>query len=409
VTSVFQIVRRGKKGAHFLLLRADSRVQVSLIRRMEIASLALCLFLCAGTELLRAQARTGQEDAAQAAQLIQAGNLQGAEAEMRQAVELSPREPQYLVRLGLILGMQRRPQEAAESFESALKLDPDGPAARRNLAASQWQMGRLAAAQENLELVLKAEPGDNQALLLLAMVLIDARRYPAALAVAQKAAEAMPSSYRAYAVRGMAEMRMARYADSAESYARAAEINPGAAEANLGLAMSRWASGSVAESFATFEQGLKRFPGDAYHCLEYGRLLLKSARPGDSATETRAVALLERALTLNGSLSEPHYILGDLALRKGNTKEALAHLEQAVKLDAEASKVHFALFRAYRRLGRLEDAARHEEAFQRFQAIVRLSPARRVLHASFQYSGYVPEDVVGFPGDPLTASAAPAD
>ena len=174
-------------------------------------------------------------------------------------------------------------------------------------------------------------------------------------------------------------MRMQRYTDSAKSYAHAAELNPNAAEVNLGLAMSLWAVGNIAESFTTFEQGLKRFPGDAYHCLEYGRLLLKSAKPNDSTAETRAIALLQTALKLKPSLPEAHYLLGDLALRRGKPEEALVHLEQAVKLDPEGTKIHFALFRTYRRLGRKEDATREEEAFQKLKAKEEAAPAAPLL------------------------------
>jgi tetratricopeptide (TPR) repeat protein len=250
---------------------------------------------------------------------------------------------------------------------------------RRNLAATQWQMGRLASAQENLELLLKADPGDTQSLLLLGMVFIDARRYAAALAAAQTVAEAAPSSDRAHAVKGMAEMRMQRYTDSAKSYARAAELNPNAAEINLGLAMSLWAAGSTAESFATFERGLKRFPRDAFHCLEYGRLLLKSAGPNDAVAEARAVELLQTALKLNASLSEAYYLQGDLALRRGQPEQALQHLEQSARLDPESSKIHFALFRTYRRLGRNDDAVREEEAFRKLKAKEEAAPAAPLL------------------------------
>jgi len=343
------------------------------------AALAISLFLPAGAGSLDAQDLPGKEHAARAAQLVQAGDLKGAEAEMRRALELSPREPQYHMRLGVILGMQRRPQAAAESFESALALDPEDLAVRRNLAATQWQLGRLASAQEHLEVILKTEPGNSEALLLLGTVLIDARRYAAALVVVQKAAEVTPSSYRVHAVKGMAEMRLQRYTDSAMSYARAAELNPNAAEVSVGLAMSLWASGNVSKSFATFEQGLKRFPGDAYHALEYGRVLLKSAKPNDSAVETRAITLLQTALKLNRSLLEPHYLLGDLALRRGNPEEALQHLGQAVKLAPEASKIHSALFRTYRRLGRTTDAAREKELFEKLKTKEEAAPEAPLL------------------------------
>jgi Flp pilus assembly protein TadD len=360
---------------HFLCARQGRK----LCFEFGWVTLAIWLFLPGSAGSTGAQSSQGAEHAAHAAELVQAGNLKGAEAEMRRAVERSPREAQYHAQLGVILGMLRRPEEASKCFESALVLEPTNLAVRRNLAATQWQMGRLASARENLELILKTDPGDSQALLLLGTVLIDAGRYAPALAVAQRAAEAMPSSYRAHAVKGMAEMRLQRYTDSAKSYARAAELSPTAPEVNVGLAMSLWASGKVLESFAAFEQGLKRFPEDAYHCLEYGRLLLKSAKPNDSTAESQAVALLKTALKLSPSLSEAHYLLGDLALRKGNSEEALQHLERAVKLDPGSSKIHFALSRTYRRLGRMEDAAREEGVFQTLKAREEAAPAAPLL------------------------------
>ena len=298
---------------------------------------------------------------------------------MRQAVELSPKNPEYLMRVGLILTMQERPKVAAIFIERALKLDPVNLTLRRHLAGSQWQGGRLDASQENLEVILKANPRDSEALLMLGMVLMDAGRFPAAHSVAQRATQVMPSSDQAYAVKGMAEMRMQRYTEAAKSYKQAVELNPKTPDVNLGLAMSLWAAGDITESFAIFEQGLKRFPEDAYHCLEYGRLLLKSAKPDDSTAETRAIALLQNALTLNRSLPEAHYWLGDLALRRGNPEKALEHLEQAVKLDPGSSKIHFALSRTHRRLGRMDDAAREEDVFQKLKAREEAAPAAPLL------------------------------
>ncbi|HET6961408.1 MAG TPA: tetratricopeptide repeat protein [Terriglobia bacterium] len=347
--------------------------------RVACAVLAFWLFLSVGGKLLNAQNSLARQHASKADQLVRTGDLKGAEAEMRQAVELSPKNPEYLMRVGLILTMQERPKVAAIFFERALKLDPVNLTLRRHLAGSQWQGGRLDASQENLEVILKANPRDSEALLMLGMVLMDAGRFPAAHSVAQRATQVMPSSDQAYAVKGMAEMRMQRYTEAAKSYKQAVELNPKTPDVNLGLAMSLWAAGDITESFAIFEQGLKRFPEDAYHCLEYGRLLLKSAKPDDSTAETRAIALLQNALTLNRSLPEAHYWLGDLALRRGNPEKALEHLEQAVKLDPGSSKIHFALSRTHRRLGRMDDAAREEDVFQKLKAREEAAPAAPLL------------------------------
>jgi len=364
---------------HFHLHKSRLLVREACSVRVACTALAFWLFLPSDAELLNAQSSLATQHAARAANLVQARDLKGAEAEMRQAVELSPKNAEYLMRLGLILAMQERPKVAAIFFERALKLDPKNLIVRQHLAGSQWQSGRLDASQENLEVILKAHPRDSEALLMLGMVLMDAGRFPAAHAVAQRATEAMPSSDQAYAVRGMAEMRMLRYTEAATSYRRAAELNPKGPDVNLGLAMSLWAAGNTAESFAIFEQGLKRFPEDAFHCLEYGRLLLKSAKPDDSAAETRAIGLLQNALALNPSLPEAHYLLGDLALRRSNPEKALQHLEEAVKLDPGSSKIHFALSRTHRRLGRMEDAAREEGVFQSLKAREEAAPAAPLL------------------------------
>jgi tetratricopeptide (TPR) repeat protein len=379
VISRFQNIEQNKSVGYSHLHTSRSLVRESCFIRFACAALGFWLIFPGGAELLNAQNALARQHASKADKLVQTGDLKGAEAEMREAVELSPKNPEYLMRVGLILTMQERPKVAAIYFERALKLDPNNLIIRRHLAGSQWQSGRLDAARENMEFILKVNPRDSEALLLLGMVLMDAGRYTDAHAVAQRAAKAMPSSDQAYAVRGMAEMRLLRYTEAAKSYGKAVELNPKTPDANLGLAMSLWAAGNTAESFGVFEQGLKRFPEDAHHYLEYGRLLLKSSKPDDSTAETRAIALLQNALTLNRSLPEAHYLLGDLALRRGNSEEALQHLEQAVKLDPGSSKIHFALSRTHRRLGRMDDAAREEGIFQTLKAREEASPSAPLL------------------------------
>jgi tetratricopeptide (TPR) repeat protein len=86
-------------------------------------------------------------------------------------------------------------------------------------------------------------------------------------------------------------------------------------------------------------------------------LLLQLAESGQ-AEESRAVAMLERAIALNDLLAEPHYQLAILALRKAEPTQALRHLQRAVSVDPETSKIHFALWRTYRTLGNFNAAMR---------------------------------------------------
>ena len=87
---------------------------------------------------------TAKRHADRGLRLAQAGDLKGAEAELRLAVHLSPNDPDYLADLGGILGMQQRLVEAGRYFEKALKIHPGNLVVRRDLAANQWQIGQLA-------------------------------------------------------------------------------------------------------------------------------------------------------------------------------------------------------------------------------------------------------------------------
>src|SRR5262245_13277292 len=133
-----------------------------------LAVLVSCLSFALG---LTAQEKDkAQPFADRGMRLARAGDLKGAEMELRRAVELAPSNALHWADLGGILVMQQRLEEANPYFEKSLKLDPNNIVIRRNLAANQWQLGDLAEAHRNLERILKAQPGDRPTMLLLGMV-----------------------------------------------------------------------------------------------------------------------------------------------------------------------------------------------------------------------------------------------
>ncbi len=477
-----------------------------------------------------------QENAARGLQLAQQRDLQGAETELRRAVELAPQDAFCLASLGSILGMQQKLEESNVYLQKALKIDPNNSATRRNLASNQFQLGQLKAAKDNLESVLKAKPGDTTAVLLLGMVaedlkdysraakllssvpdqvrqrpeslaalarsyyrtsqkekaretlkslqghpagpegvflggqvatemedyetaeqmfnsiwstypdtaklgyclalaqyrsnridtaqatlhqlldtgressdiynlqswcfhkqgklkeavqamdqaidldpgreanyldlgriLIEHKRYSVALEAAKKAVEVAPSSYQAYQLKGQAQVNLSLFAEAVKSYGRAVELNPNSSDAILTLALAQSAEGLNEEAVATFEKAIKRFPQDPKLYQAFGRTLLIPDIGSDAATESRAVTLLEKALSLDDSLPESHFELGTLALKKGNMESALRHLRRAAQLDPTNSKVHYVLSRAYRRLGRNEEVAKELQIYEKLE------------------------------------------
>src|SRR4029079_11399125 len=109
----------GQKGSvgHFHFHKSRLSVRKPCFIRFACAALGFWLILPGGAELLNAQNALARQHASKADKLVRTGDLKGAEAEMRQAVELSPKNPEYLMRVGLILTMQERPKVAALFFE----------------------------------------------------------------------------------------------------------------------------------------------------------------------------------------------------------------------------------------------------------------------------------------------------
>lgn len=529
---------------------APSRMMLSsAICLRRLSRDVVCALVCGSTLLAVPHQAPSQAErhANNASELFRQARFEEAEKQMRRAVELSPRNAQYLASLGAILAMQQKLPEAQVYFKDSLKLDPGNWSLRRDLAASQWQLGQLAEAQANLEQVLKTKPGDETTTLLLGMVLENLKDYanaarllalvsaqvrqrpeavaalarsyyktgqrekarlalqsldhhpagaestllggqvaaeaednevaekfflsarkthperarvdyqiallqyrsgrlaeseetltqligsghargevysllakchekqgqpqkairafeqaieieptrethfldlaallasqralPAALSVASDAAKRHPNSAASLRVKGMIELRMSQYTDAVRSYDQARRLDPLNAETNRWLAVAQAEAGMTSEAISTFEDGLKQFPKDALHFQEYGKMLLKAAESGNQEVEARGAQLLSRALSLESTLPEPHYHLGQLALQKGKTQEALAHLNTAAKLDPRNSKVRFALSRAYRQLGQADEAAQQLRIYQELKASeekVRLVPS----------------------------------
>jgi protein O-GlcNAc transferase len=199
-------------------------------------------------------------------------------------------------------------------------------------------------------------------------ILAEHRQFPAALVMAQRAVEVAPQSSQAYAFKGFVESKMSKHSEAQTSYARAVELDPAAPNTLMGLALAQWDSGKSREAEATFKKGLALFPRNANFYQEYGIMLLDIGATRDPARKSRAVALLQTAIRLDGSLAEPHYRLGNLALAEGNPSEALDELKEAAQRDPRSSRIHYALSRAYSHLGRSEDATSELRTYQTLKA-----------------------------------------
>jgi tetratricopeptide (TPR) repeat protein len=97
--------------------------------------------------------------------LTRAGRLDEAAAQWRRTTELQPLRTAAWTNLGVVLLGQSGPAASVEALVQAVSLDPDDPAARRNLAAARYRLaleqaaaGESAEARRTLEAACLAQP-----------------------------------------------------------------------------------------------------------------------------------------------------------------------------------------------------------------------------------------------------------
>ncbi len=236
------------------------------------------------------------------------------------------------------------------------------------MAWCEFKQGHVKEAVTHMDRAIDLDPSRESNYLDVGMMLLHDNRYNGALVAARKAVEVAPHSYKAYRFLGIAQYKLGELKAAEKTYAHAVALNPKDKESLLGLASAQVDDGRIEEAEATFEKIINYFPNDPNLYLQYGRMLLTYRGANGSKIEVRAVDLLNKAIALDPSLAEAHYLLGNLALTKGQTEKALPELELAVKLDPKPSSAHYALARAYLRLGQRAEGMEQMRLFQQLKA-----------------------------------------
>jgi tetratricopeptide (TPR) repeat protein len=237
----------------------------------------------------------------------------------------------------------------------------EGNADAHNLLGWCWfKLDDVNQAERELNDAIRLDPVSVTNYLDLARIQLASRQLDPALDSARRTVKLFPTSPEAWLLKGSIETAAQRLADAVNSYATAVHLTRSDAEAELALATAQWLAGMTEQSRASFHRLLQRYPRNAAIYVAYGEFLT-SVRPGDTE---QVAGLMKTASSLDPTLAEPHYYLGNMALTSGKLDEAVRQLEAATQLDPSSSKAHFALSRALRQQGRGEESARELGIYQ---------------------------------------------
>jgi tetratricopeptide (TPR) repeat protein len=275
------------------------------------------------------------------------GELERAAQTLEQALRIAPTDARTAYLLGNIRATQAREngsraplEQAIAAYHRATAIDPSFAAAQYNLAIAALTDGDVTTAVDALRQTISINPEDGEAHRLLATIYNDLRRSREALQLMSRAAELLPghvptliqlaqlqrqqnqiddaiSTLRQAQkaepqnIRVLRELGSlyvaARQLDRAISaFNRAKDIAPDQAETYFGLGIAYKTAGRFREAIEAFEMAGKRDPLNATTLTQLAETLFSAGQA------SRAVTILQQAITINRTDPQLYYALGQM-------------------------------------------------------------------------------------------------
>ena len=244
-------------------------------------------------------------------------NLQDAEAALRKALELDPKNGGVRIELGALYEGQGRFAQAAAEFERAIAIDPGDGGAHCHLGRNYRRQGRLPEAEAALRRALELGPQNGWA------------RFEM----------------------GALYQNQGRFAEAAAEFERAIAIDPNQGWAHCQLGGIYRGQGRSSEAEAALRKALELDPQNGRARSELGALYESQNRLIPAEAE------LAKAIAIDPDNAGAHLCLGHIHLRRGRLPEAEAEFQRAAALESRNGGAYVGLWAACRGQGRTAEAA----------------------------------------------------
>lgn len=295
--------------------------------------------------------------------LQQKGDLEGADAALKKALELKPGLHGANLFRGIIAYRQDRFKQAESLVERETRLSPRDAKAYMWLGVCRLAQDDPRGALEPLEKAYSLDPTDVDILY---------HRGHAYLELANQSYAAMykqdRDSARVHQVLAEAYAKGYRNQEAISEYELAVKMAPREPGLHEDLADQYWIVGQNNKAADFYREELKIDPYSVSAMYKLGSLLVLH----DQAQE--GVELLQAALRADPSLSDAHYYLGTGLTALNRNNDAVQQFQAAIAADPKADRAmssYYKLAQVYRRLHETDEARAALDNFQRMRADVK--------------------------------------
>jgi predicted O-linked N-acetylglucosamine transferase (SPINDLY family) len=195
------------------------------------------------------------------AKLHQAGNLQEAETQYREALKLNPHSFESLHFLGILKAQMDECPEAIELFNKAIVINPQNEQVYLNRGLAKYKLGNLQPALDDFLRSTKIAPQYAEAYFNIGNTYQELGEFTQAVVSYDKAVSFSPGYAEAFNNRGNALQELGQFQEALKSYQRAIEITPNYAEAYFNCGTLFQATKDFQGAIKYFDQAIQLEPG----------------------------------------------------------------------------------------------------------------------------------------------------
>ncbi|MDJ0744790.1 MAG: tetratricopeptide repeat protein, partial [Xenococcaceae cyanobacterium MO_167.B27] len=278
------------------------------------------------------------------------------------ALKFNPDKDSAWYMRGIALGHLARFEEAIESYDKALKFNPDKDSAWYMRGIALGNLARFEEAIESYDKALEIKPDDDSAWNNRGIALGNLARFEEAIESYDKALEIKPDDDSAWNNRGNALGNLARFEEAIESYDKALEINPDDDSAWYMRGNALDDLGRFDDAIDSYDKALEINPDDDSAWMIRGIALGKLGRFEE------AIESYDKALKFNPDKDSAWYMRGIALDNLARFEEAIESYDKALKFNPDDDSAW------YMRGNALDDLGRFEEAIESYDKALKFNP-----------------------------------
>ncbi|MCT7952449.1 tetratricopeptide repeat protein [Ancylothrix sp. C2] len=220
-------------------------------------------------------------------------------------------------------------EEAIESLNQAIAIQPDNYLAFSLRAVSQDKLGRYEEAIESLNQAIAIQPDDHEAFYNRAILQANLGRYEEAIDSYNQAIAIQPDFHEAFYNRGVSQAKLGRYEEAIDSFNQAITIKPDKHEAFYNRGISQNNLGRYEEAIDSYNQAIAIQPDKHEAFNNRGNLQNNLGRYEE------AIDSFNQAIAIQPDFHQPFNNRGVSQAKLGRYEEAIDSFNQAIAIQPD--------------------------------------------------------------------------